>query len=518
MISRTSRIAFVATASLSLAIAAGPAQAQKRGGELVILQQSTPRSLDAITSTEQAVRNVTMHLYEMLVTRDEGSNPIPDLASKVEESADGLTYTFTLRQGVKFHNGKEMTSEDAKASVERYGRIGFDRADFAKVKSVAAPDKYTLAITLSDRVPSFIEQLSSPRAPMVIIPSEEAAKEGNQTNPIGTGPFQLVEFVPDSHIKMKRFDGYTANEGTGERDGFSGRKVVHVDSVVFRIVPEANARVAALETKAAHFSEQIPSQTAKRLKGNKDIQVVTLMPWSMAFAILNSGPGGGPTAKLGVRRAVQAAVNADDIMAISTDGVYRLDHAFNYPESQYFSAEVGKAVYNQANPAKAKQLLAEAGYAGEEIVIITTSQIAIVKAQAEVMAEQLKAAGMKVRIDVFDSPGYIAKAQQPEGWSIYIGEFGLAPSIGPYGLPNFWTGPKNWQKLPDPALDTAFADLKTKPTLAERKVAADRFYTRVTDQAYAVKLGDNGLLQAVRSEVKNFKPYRIPRAWGVWLE
>jgi peptide/nickel transport system substrate-binding protein len=514
---RALRVALVAAVSLTL-VASMPAQAQKRGGELIYLQQSTPRSLDAITSTEQAVRNVTMHLYEMLVTRDEGSNPIPDLASKVEESADGLTYTFTLRQGVRFHNGKEMTSEDAKASVERYGKIGFDRADFAKVTAVAAPAKYTLTITLSDRVPSFIEQLSSPRAPMVIIPSEEAAKDGNKTNPIGTGPFQLVEFVPDSHIKMKRFEAYAANEGTGERDGFSGKKVVYVDTVNFRIVPEANARVAALETKAAHFSEQIPSLTGKRLKGSKDIQVVTLMPWSMAFTILNAGPGGGPTEKLGVRRAIQAAVDADEIMAISTDGVYRLDHAFNYPESQYFSAEVGKAVYNQANPAKAKQLLSEAGYKGEEITIIASSQIAGVKAQAEVMAEQLKAAGMKVRVDLYDTPGYIAKSQQPEGWSVYVGEFGLAPSIGPYGLPNFWTGPKNLQKFRDPLLDTAFEELKSKPTLAERKAAADRFYTRVTDQAYAVKLGDNGLLQAVRSEVKNFKPYRVPRAWGVWLE
>ena len=513
---RVLRVALLAAASLAFTVPA--AHAQKRGGDLIFLQQSTPQTLDAITSTEQAVRNVTMHLYEMLVTRDEGSNPIPDLAAKYEESADGLTYTFALRQGVKFHNGKEMTSEDVKASVERYGKIGFDRADFAKVTAVAAPEKYTVTITLSERVPSFIEQLSSPRAPMVIIPSEEAAKEANKINPIGTGPFQLIEHVPDSHVKMKRFEDYKANEGTGERNGFSGKKIAWVDTVTFRIVPEANARVAAMETKAGHFSESVPNQTAKRLKDSKDIQVVTLMPWSMGLAILNAGPGAGPTQKLGVRRAIQAAIDADEIMMIATDGVYRLDHAFNYPESQYFSADVGKAVYNQANPAKAKQLLAEAGYAGEEIVIITTSQIAIVKAQAEITAEQLKNAGMKVRVAVYDTPGYIARAQQPDGWNIYIGEFGLAPSIGPYGLPNFWTGPKNWQKLQDPALDAAFNDLKTKTTLAERKAAADRFYARVTDQVFAIKLGDNGLLQAVRNEVKNFKPYRVPRAWGVWLE
>jgi peptide/nickel transport system substrate-binding protein len=512
------RILAVAAAAVLATVTASPAEAQRRGGDLVFLQQSTPPTLDAITSTEQAVRNVTMHIFEMLVTRDEGSNPIPDLAAKVEESADGLTYTFTLRQGVKFHNGKEMTSEDAKASVERYGRIGFDRADFAKIKSVAAPGRYTLTIGLTERVPSFIEQLSSPRAPMVVIPAEEAAKEANRITPIGTGPFQLVEYVADSHVKLKRFEDYRPNESGGERNGFAGRKVAYVDTVTFRIVPEANARVAAMETRAGHFSESVPNQTAKRLKDSKDIQVVTLMPWSMALALINAGPASGPTAKLGVRRAIQAAIDADEVMAISTDGVYRLHHGFNYPESQYFSPEVGKAVYNQANPAKAKQLLAEAGYAGEEIVIITSSQVALVKAQSEIVAEQMKGAGMKVRIALFDTPGAVARAGQPDGWNIYIGEFGLAPSIGPYGLPNFWTGPKNWQKLQDPLLDEAFNDLKTKPTLAERKAAIDRFYTRVTDQAFAIRLGDNGLLQAVRTEVKNFKPYRVPRAWGVWLE
>ena len=294
--------------------------------------------------------------------------------------------------------------------------------------------------------------------------------------------------------------------------------MVHVDSVTFRVVPEANARVAALETKAAHFSESVPNQTAKRLKDSKDIQIVTLMPWSMAIAILNAGPAAGSTSNLGVRRAIQAAMDVDESMMVSTDGVYRLDHAFNYPESQYFSPDVAEAVYNQANPAKARQLLAAAGYKDEEVVIITTSQIAVVKAQAEVTAEQLKAAGMKARVAVYDTPAYIAQAGKPDGWNIYIGEFGLAPSIGPYGLPNFWTGPKNWQKLQDPALDAAFNDLKSKPTLAERKAAADAFYSRLTDQVYAIKLGDNGLLQAVRSEVKNFKPYRVPRAWGVWLE
>ncbi|MBL8690496.1 MAG: ABC transporter substrate-binding protein [Rhodospirillaceae bacterium] len=504
--------------ALTLLATTSLAHAQKRGGDLVILQQTTPTSLDAITTIEQGSRNVNLHMFEMLIARDEGSNPIPDLASKFEESADGLTYTFTLRQGVKFHNGKEMTSEDAKASVERYARIGFDRTDFAKIKAVTARDKHTLVITLNERVPSFIDQLSSPRAPMVVIPAEEAGKEAGKINMIGTGPYQFVEYLADSHAKLKRFDGYMPNEAAKDRDGFGGKKIPYVDTVTFRIMPEANARLAALETKAAHFSESVPNQAAKRLKDSKDITILKLLPWSMAFTIMNAGPGGGATAKLGVRRAMQAAIDVEELMLAANDDVFRLDHAFIYPESQYSTGDVGKAVYNQANPEKAKKLLTEAGYKGEEIVLLAASEVAAVKNQAVMFAEQLKAVGMKVRIDYFDAPTYTAKAQQPDGWNVYMGEFGLAPAVGPYGLPNFWTGPKNWQKLQDPELDAAFLDLKNKLTLAERKAAAARFYTRVTDQAYSVRLGDNGLLQAVRNEVKNFTPYRIPRAWGVWLE
>jgi len=494
---------------------AGGASAQTRGGDLVYLQQSTPPTLDAMVSTEQGVRNISMHIFEMLVALDEKANPVPDLAQDYAESADGLTYTFRLRPGVTFHNGKKLTAEDIKATFQRYGRIGTDRGDFALIADIAVVDPATLRLTMKQRVPSFIEQISSPRAPMIVIPAEQADREPGKLDLIGTGPFQLVEYVPDSHAKLKRFDAYAPNMNYAGPDGLAGRKVVNVETLTFRIMPEANARVAALETRAAHMSEQIPNLTAQRLKDSKDIKVITLMPWSMAFLILNAGSG--PTANLALRRAIQIGIDAEEAMEISTDGVYRLNHGFNYPESQYNNGDIGRDRYNKNDKAKAKALLQEAGYKGEEVVILATAQIATIKAQAVVIGEQLKALGLNVRVDVSDSPTYIAKAGQPEGWSIYVGEFGLAPWLGPYGLPNFWTGPKNWQKKPDPALDAAFLDLKSKPTLKERQDAGNRFYSRLYDEAYAVKLGDNGLLQAVRSELVDFKPYRVPRAWGVSL-
>jgi peptide/nickel transport system substrate-binding protein len=505
-----------AIAAIGGLLLAAQASAQTKGGDIIFVQQSTPPTLDAMTSTEQAVRNVAMNIFEMLVALDEGANPVPDLAASFTESADGLTYVFKLRPGVKFHNGKEMTSADIKATFERYGKVGIDRQDFPLIAEIAAVDPATVRVTLKNRIPSFIEQISSPRAPMIVIPAEQASREAGKIDIIGTGPLQLVEYVPDSHIKLKRFDGYVPNPAYKDVDGLAGHKVVHADTVTFRIVPEANARVAALETRAAHMSEQIPGQAAKRLKDSKDIKVLPLMPWSMSGLIVNAGSG--VTTNLAVRKAIQIAIDAEEALEVATDGNYRLNHAWVYPESQYFTGDVGKAVYSKHDQAKAKAYLAEAGYKGEEVIVLGSSQVSYIKEAAVLVAQQLQAVGINAKIDISDTPTYIARAQLKDGWNIYVGEWGLAPWLGPYGVPNFWTGPKNWQKKDDPQLEAAFADLKSKPTLPERKEAIDRFYARLADQVFAVKLGDNGLLQAARTELMNFKPYRVPRGWGVWLK
>jgi len=498
------------------AAALGAARAQARGGDLVYVTQGTPQTLDAILSADQGTRNINLHLYEMLVSRDERGSPVPDLAAGFQRSDDGLSYIFTLRQGVHFHNGQEMTADDVKASFERYKLIGLDRAALQLVSAVEATGKYLVTVRLSQRMPSFIEAISSPRAPFVIIPKEEAEKPAGKIAPIGTGPFQLVEYVPDSHAKLKRFEGYSPNTAYSGTDGFAGRKLVNVDTVTFRFVPEANARVASLEVGEAHFIEQIPNRAAQRLKNNDAIRIVTLMPWSIEALILNAGDG--PTAKLGVRRAIQAALDVEQILTIATDGVFRLDHGFNYPESAYWAGDVGAKLYNQKNPDLARQLLKEAGYNGEEVVALTNSEEQQCNPEGLVLTEQLRAIGMNARVATSDTPTQFARAQKPTGWNIYVGSFGLAPWLGPYGLPNFYTGENNTQHHRDPELDTAFNDLKTKDTLKERQEAVARFQARLYDQVYWVKLGDYGLLQAVRSSLQGFKPARIPRAWGVSLQ
>ncbi|MFO1351689.1 MAG: ABC transporter substrate-binding protein [Gammaproteobacteria bacterium] len=502
--------------ALALLLFVLPAHAQKKGGDVVIAQQAQPPTLDAMTTSAQASRNITLHIFETLVARDEKAAPIPDLAESFTVSNDGLVYTFKLRQGVKFHNGKEMTAADVKASLERYAKVGATTQLMKPVDAMVADGPYTLAVKLKTPVPGFIEQISSPRAPAVIIPAEEAGKDANKIELIGTGPYQFVEFAPDSHVKLKRFEAYVPNPNYPARDGFGGRKTPYFDTLTFRFMPEGGARASALETGEVQVLEQLPPPAARRLKDNPDIRAYEMIPWAFQTLFFNASLP--PTNNLKVREAIQVALDMDEIMAISTDGLYRLSHGWQHLENAYFAGDVGKEFYNLHDAERAKKLLAESGYKGEELIILTDNSFKNHNDTAVVVGEQLKAIGMNVKINVVDWPTAMAARTKPEGWNAWTLMMGIEPYEGPYGVAGVFVGEKNFQLARDEVLETFNQALNTGADLAARKQAFADFQKRLYEQFYAVKIGDVGIYQATRANVMNYKPYRIPRMWDVWFE
>ena len=501
-----------ALAALSLAV--DPAFAQRRGGDIVMAQQAQPPTLDGMTTTAQATRNISLHIWEMIVTRDENANVIGDLATSWTISPDGLAYTFTFREA-RFHNGKMMTSADAKASLERYTRVGgspFMRA----VKDMATPDARTLVITLNNPVPGFLEQLSSPRAPAVVMPAEEAGKDANKIDNIGTGPFQFVEFRPDSHVRLRRFDGYVQAPTGAARDGFGGKKTAWVDTITIRFVPEGGARTAGLQSGEFHVLEQIPTPAAKRLATDRSVTTHEMLPWAFQVFIFNAAQA--PTNNAKVRQAIQAAIDPEEVMAISTDGSYRLLHGWQYPNTPFFQSDLGKERYNQKNAALAKSLLAEAGYKGEELTILTDSSFKNHNDTAITIGEQLKAIGMKVNVKVVDWPTALASTTKKEGWNAWPLMMGIEPYEGPYNVASFFAGPNARMQVQDPVIDAANDTLNRANSLADRQAAFGMFQKQMMEQAYAIKVGEVGIFQATRASVKGYKPYRIPRLWDVWVE
>ncbi len=514
----TRRTLTLAGATLAI-FAAAPfavpdALAQKKGGDIVMAQQAQPPTMDGMTTTAQATRNIALHIWEMLITRDENANVVGDLATAWTVSPDGLTYTFTLREA-RFHNGKMMTSADAKASLERYAKVG--GSPFMRpVKEMATPDAKTLVITLNNPVPGFLEQLSSPRAPAVVIPAEEAGKEANKIEIIGTGPFQFVEFRPDSHVKLKRFDGYVQSPVGNPRDGFGGKKTAYVDNITIRFVPEGGARTAGLQSGEFHVLEQIPTPSAKRLANDRNLTMHEMMPWAFQTFIFNASQP--PTNNTKVRQAIQAAIDPEEVMAISTDGSYRLLHGWQYPNTPYFQGDLGKESYNQKNQARARQLLQEGGYKGEELLILTDSSFKNHNDTAVTIGEQLKAIGMKVNVRVVDWPTALAATTKKEGWNAWPLMMGIEPYEGPYNVVSFFSGANARMQVQDPVIDAANATLNNALDLKERQAAFGRFQKQMMDEAYVIKVGEVGIFQATRASVKNYKPYRIPRMWDIWVE
>ncbi len=288
---RRSALAGCALAALGFAATPAPAAPFKcphLGGDFTFGQEANVNSLDQMTSGTISTRNIAMNIFETLMTRDENNNAILDLADSMTEAPDHLTYTFRLRSGIKFHNGKPLTSADVLASFERYQRIALLRTVFDNVASWETPDAATFIIHMKKVQPTFIQQISSFNLPIVIVPAEEKDDAFLQLRTVGTGPWMLDQFVPGSYVRLKRNPDYQPNTHFEDRTGFSGYKQACFDSVTFRIVTDAAARVAGMKTGELQGVEDVPATAVPDLKTNPNVVLLPLLNWWIQIALPNT--------------------------------------------------------------------------------------------------------------------------------------------------------------------------------------------------------------------------------------
>ena len=205
-------------------------------------------------------------MYETLYARDENARA----GARPRRRRHGLSRRPDLRvpdpQGREVPQRQGADAADVAASLERYRKVGASASLVAAIDTVAATGPNEVTVKLKQVQSTFLSNMSCPARPIAIMPAEEAAKESGKHRPIGTGPFKFVEYKPDSHVKLARFDDYKPNPAYKGRDGFAGKKVAYLDSVTFRFMPEAGARNAALESGQIHLNETSDGPTAKRLK------------------------------------------------------------------------------------------------------------------------------------------------------------------------------------------------------------------------------------------------------------
>ena len=516
------RLALAAGAFLAIAPArAEPFKCPHVGGNFVFGQEANTDTLDQMTSPAISTRNIAMNIYESLMTRDENNHPILELAAAMDESPDHLTYTFKLRQGIRFHNDKPMTSADVAASFDRYAKVGNQRSILDNVDRWDTPDPATFVIHMKTVQPTFIEALSSFSVPIVIIPSESRDVPAQQlTRPVGTGPYEFMEAVPGSMVKLKRYENYRPNTSFQDRTGLGGYKQACFDTVTFRIVTETGARVAGLRSGELQGVEDVPAGAVAELTADKAISVLPLNNWWIQIATPNvSNP---PTDNLLVRKAIQAALDMDEIMGAASDGNYRLNVGFQYPGQPGYT-DAGKQTYNQHNPDLAKKYLAEAGYQGEPVVLLTNQDYQPMYNAALAVQQELQAVGINAQMTVVDWPASIRMARDStEGWNLRFTGWGTQPALGALATmrllvqPNAAYRPKDGKD--DPDILAAWNGMNMLPTPEGRQKAFAAMQRLVLDRVYALPFGALTKVQAVRSNVGGFVPFRIPRMANVWFD
>jgi peptide/nickel transport system substrate-binding protein len=518
-LTRYGRVAPPALALLTLlALATGSADAQKKGGLLRVGMLGEPPSLDAHWTTATITETLGNHIYEGLYTLDATTRPTPMLAESHTVSRDGLVYTFKLRQGVKFHNGKEMTSDDVVASLARWGKQSvYGKALFAQVAEWKALDKYTVEMKLKEKSAIVLISLAVPNNFGAIYPKEIAEKfapEVKATEYIGTGPFKLAEWKPDQYIRMVRFDDYKAR---GEApNGFGGGKTAYVDEIRWQPVPEVATRVAQVETGELDFADDLNLDAYERLKKNPSLRPIVAKGNSWLIAVLNKKEGLMTSQKL--RQAWQAAIDIEPIMKNVAGGhaeFYRMDSSLIMTEIAAWHTKLSGLPWNERNKEKAKRLLQEAGYKKEPVRFMTTQEYKWMYDFALLTKQQLEDVGFAIDLQVVDWATLVKRRNNSKEYDAFT--TGIGAIYDPTHV-NFLTA--NW-----PGWTTDEDILKLQAELARETDGKKRLamWEQQTRQFYdkvpAIRYGDLAGLRAIRNTTKGFdeKMQRV-RFVNVWVE
>jgi peptide/nickel transport system substrate-binding protein len=504
--------------ALAVALAGSDALAQdkpKTGGVFKAAMIGEPPSLDLHWTTAVITQQITWHIYETLFTYDRQYNPIPLLAENHAIADGGRRHSIKLRRGVKFHNGKEMTSADVVPSLQRWGKVATPgKAVFKFVEAMEAKGPYEIAIHMKEPITAvLVDGLARPNNAAAIYPKEvvDAAGDGQIKDFIGTGPYRFVEHKPDRHIKVARFKDYVARSEPAE--GFGGKRTAYLDEILFIPVPDVTVRLAGVETGEYDFAQQIKQDQYDRVKTMRDVDARVIKPSGWSTAVMNHKQGLMTDKRL--RQAFQAALDMEPIMAagFGHKDFYRLDGALMYPEQPQWHSKVATELYNQKNKAKAQKLLKDAGYSGTPVRWVTTKEYEWMYKNALVAKQQLEEAGFKIDLQVVDWATLVQRRNKPELFDVFSTgfTFGPEPALTTSAQCN-WPG---WWCLDEK--ERAMEALAKETDAKKRKVLLERVQQLFHEDVGRIKFGDYFSLDVVRKDVKNFPPAPWTAFWNVWL-
>ena len=472
-----------------------------------------PPMLDPMATTAVSTGSIAQHIFETLYVTDGNWDIAPMLAADLPQlSADGLSVTIPLRDGVRFHDGSVMDADDVVASLQRWLEVSTRGGGIAPfVESISASDPLTVEIVLNQRYAPLTAYLTANTAAAAIMPAEIASAEGPLDTYVGTGPFSFVEWRPDRYIRLAAFDDYSARSEPS--DGYSGERKATVDEIQFIPVPDANTRLAGLVGGEYHFAEGLNTESIDRMRTSGVAQADVIEPFAYPVMIFNTVEGAAVDPD--VRVAMQAALDLEAMMiaGLGLPEFYRLEGSW-YPEGSPFYTTAGTDRYNEADVPLASQLLAATGYDGEPIRILTSQQYPFLYRMSVVAADNLAEAGFNVDLQVLEWATLTSVRGDISAWEAYwtYGSFNPEPTsysfiVGP--------GAGGWTSDEKSAI---LDEMNSALTTAERAAAWAKMQELMYRTAPVIRVGEMYGLTGRSNDVTVPESYRrLPVAyyWNV---
>ncbi len=463
-----------------------------RGGTLRGAVVGPITSLDPYTSKLSSGDSITYRfMYNSILEISSTGELIPELASEWSISEDGLTYTFTLVEGVTFHDGTPLDGEAIKWNLERYKQEGssYSSADRLRViDTIDASTPGTLVITLVSPNTPFLTNMGA--VPIVSPTAVESMGDDFQLTGIGSGPFKTVSWEPGATATFERFEEYWETAPDGEA-------LPYLDGVVIEGVPDDSVRLLNLQSGQFEVNERINPRDVATLQANQDIEVIPVSHATPYIIALN--PTKAPFDNKLLRQAVAAALDRQAIIDnISFGTGYTLAIAF-LPES-WFYIEGPQAEYN---PDRARELLAEAGYPdGIDITfsIINRPTDATI---AQIAKAQLDEVGIRTTIETLERTTWV------DLWTAREGEMGCLQGgmtpVDPDGQSGWWsdTSLANYAGYDNPEIRELIAQANQTTDQAERLALWQQVVELNTDDAVYTFIGAIPTTMAVRANVKD---------------
>jgi len=445
--------------------------------------ESATLSTTAHDALQTAFLNVLS--YNGLMKLDYEMNPVCDLAESYDVSDDGCTWTFHLRQGVKFHDGSELTADDVVASMIA-AQSEPNVANFTKdYTAVEAADKYTVVITTNGYTSNLLYSLAN-HANFILPKALLESGHNFNEEPVGTGAFKFVKWNHGDSIE------YVANE-----DYYAGAPAIK--KLIWRFIPEGTSRSLVLEAGEVDFVIDVDAANLAGIQDNPDLYLDTIDSITLNFLNLNDTKG--YLSDVNVRKALDCAVNKQAVVQIAENGHASVAYA-QTPTS--FPGSTTEGCVEGYNPEKAKEYLAAWGGDPADIELSIICSNDAKKRAAEVILANLKDIGVNATIEQMDLATYLDVTAAGEHTG-FIGGYS-ASSMIQYLMLNFHSsaiGAANKSRVNDPEIDALIEKADAARTTEERNEILVQVNTILNELCPQVSLYQNQRLYAYKANLGN---------------